>query len=309
MTPVDWFDNLRCWDNQRNKWLETLKWYGIWNHLVMWIANIFLPIYFRCTSSDERYSLGTQRPRSSRIVVSLTSYPQRLFTLWLVLETILRQRVQPDVICVYLTRSQVPSEKSLPKSLIRMKSRGVKFVFCPDKIRSHSKYFYAMKEFPEECVITVDDDLFYRSDLIENLLECHKLYPHAIITNWAKKMKPRIRIYNQWPDMKQAQITRMACLLGVSGVLYPPQAIAQEAFDVESIREISLTSDDLWLSYMAILNGTSFYYTAYAFHHLPVMIANKSTLLADNRNGGNQKCIDKIFEKYGSRLDACHLCL
>ena len=44
------------------------------------------------------------------------------------------------------------------------------------------KAILAFQDFPNDIVITIDDDLFYKSDLIESHLRWHAKYPNAIIT-------------------------------------------------------------------------------------------------------------------------------
>jgi hypothetical protein len=97
-----------------------------------------------------------------------------------------------------LTEEQVGSIDKLPKRLIELQKRGLQIKLCPDKIRSHTKYFYAMKEHPKDIIITVDDDLFYRTDLIERHIEAHNKYPKAIIANWVKEILPTTNKYNEW---------------------------------------------------------------------------------------------------------------
>ncbi len=42
---------------------------------------------------------------------------------------------------------------------------------------------------------------------------------------------------------------------GIGGVLYPPHVLADEVFNKDSIRNLCLNADDLWLKAMALLNG------------------------------------------------------
>ena len=50
----------------------------------------------------------------------------------------------------------------------------MKIEFKDEDLRSHKKYYYTIKEYPDDIMITVDDDIFYRSDMIAKLMAYHK---------------------------------------------------------------------------------------------------------------------------------------
>lgn len=303
MSLIDFFDKLRFWDIPRNNFWGKFKLYSLANRCVDLVANAILasayswPIRKR---GNTDLSLSS-RDTLPRVIVSLTSFPRRLPTLHLVIEGLLRQSVKPDRIVLYLTASQVPDLEKLPRKLLALRKRGLEIRLCPDEIRSHTKYFYAMQEFPEDIVITVDDDLFYRSDLVESLLKHHKEHPGHIIANWVKRINSDTDRYAWWPDVTdRPQASNRFLLLGVSGVLYPPHSLHPDTFNVENIKALSLTADDVWLSAMAIRQGTPIFYTHYRYNHLPVHIRNNETLISGNYVR-NQQCVDAINAHYAAK--------
>lgn len=303
MSIVDFFDRLRLWGFKRNRVLERLRIYGAINTTVSILANLTIPIVYRITSGRSKYAIKTSVKGANNLpllIVSLTSFPKRFPTLYLVIETLLRQTKKPDRIILYLTAAQVPSIEHLPKRLLALRKRGLEIRLCPDEIRSHTKYFYAMQEFPDDIVVTVDDDLFYRSDLIETLLRHHLDHPRHIIANWVKLISHDTNQYCWWPDVtERPQASGRFLLLGVSGVLYPPHSLHPDTFSVNNIKALSLTADDVWLSAMALRQGTPIYYTHYRYNHLPVHIRNNETLISGNYVR-NQQCVDAINTHYAS---------
>lgn len=300
LSPIDFFDKCRYWGTNRNPMLNKIKYYAVVNYLVSIVANLFLPLYFFFTRKSINYALNSTAHDGRQVIVSLTSFPKRIPTLHLVIECLLRQTVKPDKIVLYLTQSQVPNVESLPSSLLDLRSRGLEIRLCPDEIRSHTKYFYAMQQFPEDIVITVDDDLFYRTDLVESLLKNHEAHPNAIIANWTKEIVPGKTKYTEWPDNHLPQTpheNNSQLILGVGGVLYPPHALDTDAFDVDKIINLSLTADDVWLTAMARKKGTPIYYTGYEYNYLPILIRNNETLISGNYVR-NQQWMDKIAEVY-----------
>ena len=269
------------------------------------LANIFLPVYFRMTG--KKYFLTPSEKTSGRIIVSLTSFPARLSKVYMVVEAILRQTVKPDKIVLYLTKSQVPDINALPKKLLEQQKRGLEIALCDEPIRSHTKYYEAFRNYPEDIVITVDDDILYRSNLIESLLKWHEKFPKSIIVNWAKKIKSDQdgrSFYNHWPETGIEDIGKeeqQLLLFGVGGVLYPPHCMYEDWNNCQMMRDLCLTADDVWLSCMAILAGTTFVYTGYVQNHLPVTIKNNETLISVNYER-NQICVDNLNKYYQEKL-------
>ncbi len=301
MNIIDFLDDCRYWGTSRNKYLDKIYFYQAVNKLTAIVANLILPVYFLLTRTNPKYSLENKTKKCEKVIISLTSFPPRLPKLHLVIECLLRQTVKPDAIILHLTKSQVESVDILPEKLLALQRRGLKIELCPDNIRSHTKYYYAFKNNPEDIVITVDDDLFYRTDLVENLLDGHRRYPEAIIANWVKEILPGTTRYSEWPDMSRKKLANNFLLFGVSGVLYPPHCMHEDLFNLEMIKGLCLTADDVWLSCMALLKKTAIFSTGYKYNHLPVSIRNNETLLATNCTQNNVQ-VDNLNSYYFKHL-------
>lgn len=301
MTLFDFFDCLRFWGENRNSFLQRIKFYGFINYSITSIANFILPFYFKITQKNKNYRLIDKQQEGERIIVSLTSYPVRIPSLWKVIECLFRQTIKPDKIVLYLTEKQVGNIENLPNNLLKLRERGLEIRLCKEEIRSHTKYFQAFQDFPNDIIITIDDDLFYRSDLIENHIRWHKKYPNTIITNWAKEILQTTPLYREWPDVKHPSISTRYLLLGVGSVLYPPNCMYKDVFNVEMIKKLCLTADDIWLSCMALLAKTPISFTAYQYNYLPVTIKNNTTLISINGER-NQICVDNLNNWYKKEM-------
>lgn len=89
------------------------------------------------------------------VVVSMTSFPARIQKVWIVVETMLRQRQSPEKIVLWLSRDQFPGGHSqLPERLLAQQERGLDIRFVDGDIRSHKKYYYAFAEFPDRHILT-----------------------------------------------------------------------------------------------------------------------------------------------------------
>lgn len=197
------------------------------------------------------------KSRGKKIIVSLTSYPKRIDTIWLTIETLLHQTVKPDMVILWLAEEQFSGYNALPDTLLKLRERGLTIKFCDD-LRSHKKYFYTMQEYSEDIIILVDDDMFYPYDTIEKLIKLHEKYPNDVCTMTAQVMEHN-KLPSEWKNPKLGKKYEHSDKIQIfsgSGSLYPPHSICKEAFDKKAIQSYCPYADDLWLTYMALKNNT-----------------------------------------------------
>jgi len=194
-----------------------------------------------------------------KVIVSLTSFPPRFSTLHLCITSLLEQSYKPDKIILYLA-DDTPRE-SVSDNILSLKRYGVEIAHRPDNFKPHNKYFHALQEYPDDIIITVDDDVLYEEDLVLSLLHSYMLHPNAISANRVHKMmkgdNDEIAPYEQWRQEYQADNTPSMQLLatGVGGVLYPPRCLPIDTFNPELIKKLCLNADDIWLKFMEIKNN------------------------------------------------------
>jgi len=221
------------------------------------INYIFRRIYVY--AAPYRYALN-RRERKTRIIVSLTSYPGRFAHIHIALKSMMLQTVKPDKIIVWLDED-VRRDKFTSR-MLALEQYGIEYRAMPGDLKPHKKYIHAIREFPDDIIITVDDDLIYPRDVIETLIKTHKRYPKAVCARRVHKITKKpdggIASYNDWLGEYCGCVTPSHALAatGVGGVLYPPHCLYEKAFDEKLITELSLKADDIWLKFMELLNGT-----------------------------------------------------
>ncbi len=280
------------------------EWY---NRLFVRVVNLFLPAYYYVSGFFLNRKLKESSDLNSpdKYIISLTSFPVRINTLWLVIESLLRQKEKPDAIMLWLYKEDFDGKSSLPKSLLRFE-KWIQIKFCDENLKPHIKYFYTMKKYPEANIITVDDDVIYPSDLIRNLKKSHKKHPNSICsttTRTIKINKGTIQSYSEWkkpvgPLKKSHQLQQ----LGVGGVLYPRDSLHKEVFNINALKQMALKADDLWLKVMSSKNNTAVVSLSNARHLklLPVIIKNDNRLMESNIiEGQNDKVLKDIMNYYG----------
>lgn len=248
-------------------------------YLLRVFANLYVYLFMRVKGTRTNISNDT-------IIVSLTSYPARIQNLWMVIKTLLNQKgIDNYKVILWLSEIQFPKGiDSLPKSLMQLIAKGLDVRFVSDDLKSHKKYYYAFKEYPNNIVITVDDDVLYPSRLIKTLFDVHKRYSNCVICNRGIKID-KIKSYSKWENVDQFLIPQNNILpTGIGGVLYPPHCYNKCIFDVKAIKATCINGDDLWLNFMCRLNDTKVVHTGAKFGFITVLSSQKIALSIENVN-------------------------
>jgi len=219
----------------------------------------------------------------------------------------LRQQVKPDMILLWLSKEQFSSLSELPENLLRLQDRGLEIRFCNENLKAHTKYFYTMQEFPNDIIITVDDDIIYNSYVIQYLLELHGRYPGTICCCRAWEMNVldgELLSYNKWSMINDERSPSFDIFpTGVGGVLYPPNSLHADVFNIELAKQLCFYADDVWLNVMAHLRGTKCTKTKYSSHYLPIRFKNRVRLRDINvADSANDVQIENLREYYKERL-------
>lgn len=241
-----------------------------------------------------------------RIVISFTSYPPRINCVYQVVESLYRQTIPADEIVLYLSMDEFPdAEADLPERLIELIGRGgFRIEWKPGNLKSHKKYYYALQEYRDAVVITVDDDKVYAQTMIEDLIESYRRFPEAVSARNARIMLRRaetVESYCRWENRKYmeeyADIPRMdLCAIGVGGICYPPALVKAEWFDEAAILKSAEDHDDLWLKYNEVMCNIPVVYTKPSGEDITIDHSQTCSLAASNLYGSrNDECISRLF--------------
>ncbi len=199
---------------------------------------------------------SSQKPE---LIVSLTSYSSRINTVHLAIESIGFQTVKANKIILWLDKNEF-NECNIPLILKRQMSRGLEIKYC-ENIKSYKKLIPSLIEFPESSIITIDDDILYPYDMIEQLVREHKKYPQCIISQRAHRIKYSkegdILPYSNW-GYEQARLDKPDndnFMTTGAGTLFPRKCFNDEVFS-DCFLKLCPSADDVWFNAMARLNGT-----------------------------------------------------
>lgn len=253
----------------------------------------------------------SEEKRSPRIIVSLTSYPARMYDIHLCLYSLLCQSMKPDKVILWLAEEQFPNkEADIPKKVLDLRQWGLEIRWCPD-YRSYKKLIPALQAFPDDYIITADDDLYYPEDWVKNLWAAREKGNKGIVyAHRCHKMAVKgnsILPYGKWQrSVTKTKPSYINFPTSGGGVLYFPGCLHPDVMNVEKARAVCPFADDIWFWGMCVLAGSKItviddnpYKDVVVTNIIrQVGLNNDGTLFAGNAVGGNDEQLQNLFKAY-----------
>lgn len=234
------------------------------SHYVIKLFGIQISLRHKCKFKYQKATANGINTicRTPKIIVSLTSYPKRIKTVHLTINTLLSQTLKPDKIILWLSEEEFHNKnKDLPEDLLQLEALGLTIKWC-ENLKSYKKLVPALTEYPNDIIITVDDDLYFENDTLESLYNSYLQHPedihvHRVMRVKTGKKDELIPI----PSRKHFYLTYenpsfLNQLMGGSGCLFPPNCLHKDVLNITKIKSLIPTHDDVYFWVMAVLNRT-----------------------------------------------------
>lgn len=256
-----------------------------------------------------------ERQSGPRLIVSLTSYPKRMYDIHLCLYSLLTQSLKPDKVVLWLAEEQFPDkELDVPRKVRELTRWGLEIKWCED-LKSYKKLIPALKEYPDDYIVTADDDIFYQKDWLNTLWSTHERTGAKITAHRCHKVlikNDRVLPYAKW--QKNLSVDSICSPLnfptGAGGVLYAPRSLHTDILDMETAREVCPNGDDIWFWAMAIrassyatLSDSPMNAISYINPARELNLLSDGTLAENNLQGGNDVQIQHLLKKYPDILE------
>ena len=300
---LDFFLNTYGQINPQNKFFEKVKLNSILRLIITFLMNLILPIFFLATQKSKNNRLNNKNVDTPLIIVSLTTFPGRINKIWIVIECMLRQIDKPDKIILWLSIVQFNNLDKLPNRLLLLRKRGLEIVLCEGDLRSHKKYYYTLKKYPNDILITIDDDFFYPTYLIGDLIRLYREYPNAICCERSHRITVNvneIEPYNSWSFMYKGTVPDFRIFqTSGGGTLYPPKSLGDYTLRDDIFMEYCQNADDVWLNIMAQMKNTKTMKSDRSIQIIPIYFKNSQTLSSKNvglgQNDEQLLCVRNYF--------------
>jgi DNA-directed RNA polymerase subunit K/omega len=227
---------------------------------------------------------------SAPVVVSLTTYGERIHTVSVAIESIARGKVRPQRLLLWLdSREQIEAR---PESLRRLERRGVEILLTAN-YGPHTKYYPFVQSLERHHVplVTSDDDVIYPSNWLARLMSANEQHREAISGHWISIMGisgDRVADYATWVRAHDTAVRPTNFALGVSGVIYPPAMLEELKRRGDGFVAACPGADDLWLKWVALRAGIPVRQVGPVPHHFPIIPRSQKQSLMQSNVGENR---------------------
>lgn len=193
------------------------------------------------------------------LIVSFTSFPARINDVWQVVECMKRQSLLPEKIILWLSKDNFPTSESIPQSLWDRVDDLFTINLVDGDIRSHKKYYYASKEYPNKMIFLIDDDIYYDTDILNRSVKEYKIRgKKSIICNYGYQIKfnsVECLPYSRWQAIDCKKIGKDLFFGSGGGTLFCPAEMYKDLTNINLALQLTPLADDIWLNSMALKAG------------------------------------------------------
>lgn len=264
----------------------------------------------------ERLARIPRAESPGRVVISLTTIPERIGSIDVMLKSVLDQSVLPDSIylCIPKTSRLAPYSYTIPSWMSEIPI--LKIIECERDYGPATKFiptWQLERHNPDTKVIIVDDDGVYPYRLIEQLVRWSQRLPDAALgcsgVAVPSKMKPSSVIFSRdgwlrdlrYTSFSSDALSRVDYLFGYAGVLVKTGFFDDSLTDYSSAPTQAFFEDDVWLGgHLARRAVDRWVIPGMGDRLMPA--ASRQTLntralcLTDNRDGQNSdQTFDHLF--------------
>ena len=190
--------------------------------------------------------------RQHKVIVSITSYPQRFVYLPDLMRFIKNQNYFINRTILFIYKDDI--------GYYNLNIKDLEIILTDLDLKPHKKYFYPMKLFRDNAIITLDDDIGYSNDTVESLVNAYIENPniisgrrvHLMTFNNNSDLNQYVNWAFQYKFINESDFNLI--LTNGAGSIFPPDILNINKDFLPIINE-TITCDDLTLKYFAVRKG------------------------------------------------------
>jgi len=236
------------------------------------------------------------------VIVSFTSYPARVDKISLTVESLFNQEVAPYKILLVLSEEEFP-DRNLSKSVQGLVDRGLEVLWVEQNTRSYKKLLPVQAIYPNNNIITVDDDVIYKSNLVKDLLNKANDFPGCVIGNRGRIISKDNRDfmpYQHWPLIGKEVTGSSVLLTGMGGIYYPAGVLDSLMLqDIEKAKSLCPNADDFWFWVTSVVSNACIVCTAQEnYIEIEVEVVEESLSSTNLLSGQNDVQFENLLKVY-----------
>ena len=253
---------------------------------------IFLKIILLCSNNI-----------SDKLIISLTSNQKNIINAENVINSILEQNVDNSLyqIILILSKYDFKNKTDLSNKLLSLeKSNELRIILIEDNINSQTKLIIAMKEYQNNPILLINDNIIFPDGWLEMFINDHNKYPNDTISASIQYFFGYNLTINEFPEGYKGQkfgtfnhVTNMIfnfALINTNlgGTLYPQNYFKDNKFfDSDLFLKLTNDSDEFWQSCFIMIENKTLRQSSKIYDYTKYII--------NDSNINNEKKI--IFEK------------
>lgn len=205
------------------------------------------------------------------LIISLTTKPTNINNVENVIDSILKQNVNHLLykIILILSKYDFKSKNELPNKILSLENTiNLRIILIDNVINSQTRLIIGMKEYPNNPILIISDNIIYPDGWLEMFINDHKKFPddtisasiqyffgkNSNITEFSEGYKSeKLGIFNHVTNM----IFNFALInTNLGGTLYPKNFFKNEKFfDNELFLQMTKDSDEFWQSCFIMIDN------------------------------------------------------
>src|SRR6266508_2484190 len=195
------------------------------------------------------------KPDCRRVIVSLSTVPDRMNNLRPTIRSLLEQTHPPDEIVLAIPQFSIREQRPyvVPKYISRLPR--VRILHCPEDWGPAAKFIGAIQDElaagrENTSIMVVDDDRLYPRDALETYLYYSEQLPNAALCFRGAAMPPSL----DWDDAKMIyakdlrEPRSVAVITGCGSYLVRARFFDRSLWDYSGAPSVAFYIDDIWIS-------------------------------------------------------------
>jgi hypothetical protein len=243
-----------------------------------------------------------------RVIVSLSTVPDRINKLRPTIRSLLKQTRPPDEIVLAIPEFSVRERRPyvVPKYICRLPR--VRILRCREDWGPATKFIAAVRDElaaarPNTLIMVVDDDRVYPRDALETYLHYSEQLPDAALCFRGAAMPSTL----DWDDAKMIRASELrqprpvAVITGCGSYLIQPRFFNELLWDYSVAPQVAFHIDDIWISGWLSRRGVKRYVVPASAMMRSVLRQRWTVSL--NKIPGRQKLNNEIIEFFRDTWD------
>ena len=236
-------------------------------------------------------------------VVTMTTIPSRLAAIAPTIRSLIDQDHPPVKIVLAIPDHSERENCGYDEAILAALPDCVSILRCQD-LGPATKLLPALKAFPNQVLVVVDDDVIYPRDFLKTLWHAHEAHPETVLAYRGVNLCDGVAFSDLRHQFATSVLepTPIDIVFGTWGYLVPPDALDDHVHDFTGYPTQARWVDDVWISGHLAKRGVPRLIVPAASFPVETLSSGRGSLTGGiNRSGENDEIAIRAFDRYWKR--------